>query len=66
MTKTLYRYEVAIIYNDEETGTDLFSGYMATYKDALEIAFKFADAIAPRKTIISILKKELDNDKDTN
>lgn len=49
MIKILYEFEVAVIYNDEATGTDLYSGYMTTYKDALKRATKFADAIAPEK-----------------
>ena len=62
MTKTLYEYKVAIIYNGESTAPDLFSGYMKTYKDALEIASKTADAIAPEQTIISIRNKEIKYD----
>ena len=64
MSKTLYEFEVARIYNDEATGTDLCSGYMATYKDALKRAFEMADTIAPapEKTILSIKKKVVDNE----
>ena len=62
MRKSLYEFEVARIYNDEATGTDICSGYMATYKDALKRAFEMADAIAPEKTIISIKKKVVDNE----
>ena len=60
--KTLYEFEVAVIYNDEATGTDLCSGYMANYKEALKSAFVMAEAIAPEKTIISIKKKVVDNE----
>lgn len=63
MIKTLYEFEVAIIYNDESTEPYRFSGCMATYKDALERAIKMASAmagsIAPEETIISIKKKEI-------
>ena len=62
MSKTLYEFEVAIIYNDESTEPNICSGYMATYKEALKSAFVMAEAIAPEKTIISIKKKVVDNE----
>lgn len=62
MSKTLYEFEVARIYNDESTKPYICSGYMATYKDALKIAFEMADSISPEKTIISIKKKVVDNE----
>ena len=62
MIKTLYEFEVAIIYNDESSEPYICSGYMATYKDSLKIAFEKAEAIAPEKTIISIKKKVVDNE----
>ena len=62
MSKTLYEFEVAIIYNDESTEPNICAGYMATYKDALKRAFEVADSIAPEKTIISIKKKVVDNE----
>lgn len=59
MTKILYEFEVAILYNNESTEPDICSGYRATYKDALKSAFEMAEAIAPEQTIISIKKKEI-------
>ena len=62
MSKTLYEFEVARIYNDESLEPYICSGYMATYKEALKRAFEMADTIAPEKTIISIKKKVVDNE----
>ena len=62
MSKTLYEFEVARIYNDESSEPNTCSGYMATYKDALKRAFEVADTITPEKTIISIKKKVVDNE----
>jgi hypothetical protein len=70
MIKTLYEFEVAIVYNDESTEPDRLSGCMLTYNDALERAVKMANildgTIAPEKTIISIKKKVVYDEKDTN
>ena len=62
MTKTLYEFEVARIYNDESKEPYICSGSMKTYKEALKSAFVMAEAIAPEKTIISIKKKVVDNE----
>ena len=56
--KILYKFDVAIIYKNKSKEPDIYSGYMATYKDALKRAFEMADAIAPEATIISIKKQE--------
>ena len=71
MIKTLYEYKVDIIYNGESKEPDRFFGYMETYKDAFEIASGLADevtsgAIEPEQTIISIKRKVVGYDKDTN
>lgn len=70
MTKTLYKFEVAVIYNDESTEPDCFSGYMATYKDALERAIKMTSVVSgsiePEQTIISIKKGRFINDEGSN
>ena len=62
MTKTLYEFEVARIYNDESTEPNICSGTMETYKEALKSAWVMAEAIAPEKTIISIKKKVVDDE----
>ena len=62
MSKTLYEFEVAIIYNDKSTEPEICYGYMGTYKEALKSAWVMAEAIAPEKTIISIKKKVVDNE----
>ena len=62
MSKTLYEFEVARIYNDESLEPYICSGSMETYKDALKRAFEMSEAIAPEKTIISIKKKVVDNE----